>query len=365
MQHTTVISTVGTSLFNNLNNLKEDEATRDLLRAYRNSDWGQVTAQLKRRKPSDRICGAEINSLHDLIERKESGNMLHSLHFAVSDTEQGYSVGEILRLYFSDRYHTQVHTIEDLQDKIPSRFRTYGLRNLARKIGEIIRNAGDPKFVGINATGGYKAQIAIAVLIGQALNVDVFYKHELFSEIISFPPMPISFDYDLLGREAGLLTFLEEGKEVELPPDQVDHALRAILEEVEVEGKTLWALAPIGQIYLEGFRHRHPVEKTLPLPASQKTEPTFRDDHFPDGFKGYVKKVWKETPCITGCHSLDYSGQRGIRDRTFYIRFDGQIVGEYVDSNSFGARFAVNTTATSSAQKTAVVLDLLDRYGNE
>ncbi|MGI5862875.1 MAG: putative CRISPR-associated protein [Myxococcales bacterium] len=73
----------------------------------------------------------------------------------------------------------------------------HGLRNLVRAIGKIARDAGGPEWVAINATGGYKAQIAVAVLIGQALGSPVFYKHERFeSEVIAFPPMPVSFDYD-------------------------------------------------------------------------------------------------------------------------------------------------------------------------
>ena len=34
------------------------------------------------------------------------------------------------------------------------------------------------------------------MLIGQALGVPVYYKHELFDEIIAFPPMPVAFDFE-------------------------------------------------------------------------------------------------------------------------------------------------------------------------
>ena len=58
---------------------------------------------------------------------------------------------------------------------------------LAREICTSIKNY-ESEFCGINATGGYKAQIAIAVTIGQAARVPVYDKHELFNDITSFPP---------------------------------------------------------------------------------------------------------------------------------------------------------------------------------
>jgi CRISPR/Cas system-associated protein Csm6 len=102
--------------------------------------------------------------------------------------------------------------IDELQDERPQDFKTHGLRNLVRKIGDYVQRFGGSQYVTIDATGGYKAQIAIAVLMGQALDIPVFYKHERFPEIIDFPPLPISFDYDILAENADLLTDFERGK---------------------------------------------------------------------------------------------------------------------------------------------------------
>src|SRR5439155_4048736 len=102
--------------------------------------------------------------------------------------------------------HTPVETIRvpDLQDRDPRLFRTRGLRNLAREICAVIRQRSAVACA-IDATGGYKAQIAIAVLLGQALGVPVYYKHEHFSEIIAFPPLPVAFDFTVWMRASGLL----------------------------------------------------------------------------------------------------------------------------------------------------------------
>jgi hypothetical protein len=215
--------------------------------------------------------------------------------------------------------------------------------------------------IALNATGGYKAQIAVAVLIGQTLGVNVYYKHEKFNEIIEFPPMPITFDYDLIGQNAVLFNELESGNLLEINESAINSSLRVLLEETESdENKTLWALAPIGQIYLEGYRLKHPTELSLPPSADKRKPPSFRDDHYPKFFKEFVEKVWNENDYITSCHSIPYDRQDSIRDREFYVRYDGQIVGEY--KNDFGARFAINTTASSSAHKAAIVMSLNEKY---
>jgi hypothetical protein len=72
-----------------------------------------------------------------------------------------------------------------------------------------------------------------------------------------------------------------------------------------------WAMTPICEIYLEGYRLRFPAEKTLPPSASteERKAPAFRDDHYPQGFQDYVEKIWRENPWILSAHSLPYDRQ--------------------------------------------------------
>lgn len=364
MPPSTLICTVGTSLISNIRKaeLKDPE---DLRAALDREEWPRVALLLKELDPGERLCGAEINSVHDMLQRGMLEDPPAALHLCVSETGDGHAVGELLRYYYRERVpRTEVHPIEGLRDDQPGTFRTVGLRSLAREIGRIVRDAGAPRYVAINATGGFKAQIAIAVLTGQALGVEVFYKFERFSEIISFPPMPIAFDYELVGRNAALLDHLESDPLLGCAVDEVDERLRTLLEGVELDGRTCWTLAPIGQIYLEGYRLRYPAEATLPPPAIDRSRrPTFGNDHhFPDGFKEFVEKIYRETAYVVTCHSLPNAGQAGIRDRTFDVRGD-EVVGEYRDRTGFGARFSIHTTANSPLQRTAAAMDLNARYG--
>lgn len=227
----TLISTVGTSLFYpNLANLPDAagyetwlakqparerehltcERVSALAMAYRERDPATIARALVALPPTTRLCGAEINSIADLMAHDycEPGS---TLYFCSSQTGDGQLVAQILGHYYGLRgVAVRIETIPDLQDEDPKRFRTKGLRNLAKTVCRIIRGHGAP-WCAINATGGYKAQIAIGVLMGQALSVPVYYKHERFSEIIAFPPMPISLDHQLWMEHSRSRAFIATG----------------------------------------------------------------------------------------------------------------------------------------------------------
>src|SRR5262249_58954322 len=126
--------------------------------------------------------------------------------------------------------------VADLQDADPKRFRTDGLRNLARAVCKVVRDHS-ASACAINATGGYKAQIAIAVLLGQALGVPVYYKHERFSEIIAFPPLPVALDFEVWMRASGMLYELERNPQptpAALYPDDWDEKYNTRAERVRI-----------------------------------------------------------------------------------------------------------------------------------
>lgn len=374
-----LICTVGTSLF--AGNIERLPFERDnppnwenLKRAYQEKNWRALARELASLPPDSRVCGAEINTIHELITQKRIP--LRAIHFLVSDTTAGEETGKVLQFYFenhpSHRFsEVAYHRIEKLQDQHPQDFKVYGLRNLVREIGTIIQRVGGPEQVLIDATGGYKAQIAIGVLIGQVLNIPVMYKHERFSQIIDFPPLPVSFDYSLFGTYAGLLHYLGKGivtvDSEELDLTEEDEKLRVLLEETEVENKRLFALSPIGQIYLLGYRLHHQRKVTELASAQNKKAPHFSDDHYPEGFQDYVKKIWREVPWIITTKSLPYHHQRSIKWRGFTVReIEGQfrLVGTYRDRNDFGARFEIIPTDTSREALMYAVELLNEKYGD-
>ena len=228
----TLLCTIGVSLFYpNLSNLAKETQTDphlcNLAEAYSEAvkkqqrrkkdesaqrvphkEWEQVGTLLHKMDPTERLCGAEINSVTDLLTQ---GSIEQDrLHLFYSDTDDGEAIAKVLESYFTRiRWNVNIHRVEGLRDDAPDKFRTQGLRNLAKLFGEQVREAREEnRSCAINATGGYKAQIAIAVLMGQALDIPVYYKHERFNAIIPFPPMPVALDFSLWERASGMFTVL-------------------------------------------------------------------------------------------------------------------------------------------------------------
>lgn len=367
----TLISTVGTSLFNNLKHMIPDsQVTPDVTkqksheqrikekikRHYENSNWQALGQALTEIQGDARLCGAEINSIYALS--KKDWLKIWQIIFLVSDTEAGNHTGDVLTAYFESckdklgLQKTECRCIKDLQDDRPWDFRTLGLRNLIREVGNIYNEVGGSPYLIIDATGGYKAQIAVAALIGVALDIDVYYRHERFGDIISFPPLPVALDYELIGRHGRLLHAFEESMQLtEDEIDSIDEELKVLLDQERIDNKICWALSPVGEIFLTGFRLRNPqpVELSNAQPEERKS-PVFPRHNYPNGFKDYAKKVWRSTPWITRCVIEDYSGQASMKKNGFDLREepgeDFVIVGTYVDHTGFAGRFKVLTTST-------------------
>lgn len=351
-----LICTVGTSLLTNIDRPYRPEESGisaelhdKLQKARRNDDTAALLKLLLEIEPTSRICGAEINSIEDALAKKSLS--LSHLYLFVSDTADGRKVGALLADYYKGRRDLDLKTgefipVEKLQDENPKEFKVYGLRNLVREMGKVIQRYGPERIV-INATGGYKAQIAIAVVIGQTLGIPVLYRHERFSEIIDFPPMPIAFDYSLLGENSALLTDFERGQAFSLEEiGELDERLRVLLQEVDCDGQPLFELGAIGLIFLLGYRQRFLKPQDLPhAKDSERKPPTFSDHHYPKGFQEFVQKLWRETPWIKTAQSRDYSGQRSIKGIGFEVR-DERLIGTY-RHDDFGARFEIFTTATT------------------
>ena len=100
----------------------------------------------------------------------------------------------------------------------------------------------------------------------------------------------------------------------------------------------------IEKLYLTSFNLRYSKEIILnSCPEEKRKEPTFRDDHYPDNFKPFVKKIWDDNKWIQTCWSLDYSKQKSIKGTEFFVREmneENELVGTFKSKN-FGARFRI------------------------
>jgi hypothetical protein len=195
----------------------------------------------------------------------------------------------------------------------------------------------------------------------------VYYKHELFAEIIDFPPLPISLDYDILGNNADIMNDFEKGNVfTKNEIDNFDERLRVFLDEVEENGEILFELNAIGQLYLISFRLRYSKIVNLePLDDSKRKEATFRDDHYPNGFKEFVNKVFEENRWIKTCFSLPYNGQAAIKGIGFFVKQSKAekdiLIGTY-KKDDFGARFQIILADESRENLNWAAVELNGKY---
>lgn len=367
----TLICTVGTSLFfPNLAGLKTsdpDPLRRTLAGAYAARDWDAVAGQLAQLAADNRLCGAEINSLASLFA-KDYADANANLFFCHSATDDGRAIGQVLARYYQRPGHPPVATrqIDDLQDDDPKRFRTQGLRNLAKVVCKIIRDYGAAACA-INATGGYKAQIAIAVLMGQALGVPVYYKHERFDEIIAFPPMPVSLNFEVWMHLSGLLFVLERDGQgpaslLDDVPDD-DEVVESLVERTEIDGVTYLDLSPTGQIFHETFRERFRVirPKLLPpeVPRTKKQPPKLGDHNViskhRDEIERYLVAVTEQVPQVRRC-STHYCNPSLPEQNQF--RLDPHGIEGIFSNGTYTVKFSVETSAQTDSQRAAVVVAL-------
>jgi len=95
MTRNTLICTVGTSLFTNLKNAEEP-----IRKAVEARNWNQLSLLLLEKSSLARVCGAEINSITSICEKRFLSGRIR-LIFLVSDTEDGRKTGNILKLYYT------------------------------------------------------------------------------------------------------------------------------------------------------------------------------------------------------------------------------------------------------------------------
>ena len=258
----TLLTTVGASLLTN--------AARTL-RKEPNQLTDQELANYLRTTPAAH-ASAETNSLSRLLKRGDQIIFLHS------DTPEGERCARLLANYYhKEGYQAKVERIPDLQYQ-ESRFKMRGLRALVALLCRLIQ---DERARGvdviINATGGFKAEIAYATLVGLLFRVPVHYIHELFREIVEMPPVPVSWDYALMADHEDFFEWLEADLR---SPEEVARQLKALRDDVRrdiqmllVEEDGFIVLSPAGKAFYEAFRERmREVKPTIVWLSSQAYE---------------------------------------------------------------------------------------------
>jgi len=227
-----VINTVGTSLIANFKkNQPGCDVTEDNLLSYMN------------KRPESEIC-AETNALSRIKNLNENDDYLY---FLCSESEEGTLCGHLLHRYYEKRnfYFSKVIPIEGLVKEFDI-FKTKGLINLVNTLCDLIKEYKSN--VIINATGGYKAEIAYATLIGILFKVSVFYIHEDFKGIVELPLLPINFDFrtfSAYSEEFSKILGAETNKEARSVLDKLPQEFVPLFQKKDKEKG--YTLSPAGR----------------------------------------------------------------------------------------------------------------------
>jgi putative CRISPR-associated protein (TIGR02619 family) len=375
----TLICTVGTSL---LNNLKRSEES--ILSAVMAKNWHQVALLLLEKENTDRLCGAEINSITSICQKRLLAQYLR-LIFLVSDTEDGRNTGALLKLYYENRQNplqfkqVEVKVLKGLRDDDVYAFKTQGLKNLVREISSEV-NKWSSEAIAINATGGYKAQISFAGMIGQALEIPVYYLFEKFSEVIELPPQPIALDLAFWLNHYVLFETLEaqEILEKSLVAEDLNnpyfHTLiestNEDLDQTQSSSDQLEyvCLSAMGILFNERSRLQFAKQSSAILsqipqddtPPNQKVI-KLRDDHGKDILQVFSEKICRSSYVKFVINSLPFNPKQINPIRRTYS--DGKVewVLTWTDA---GLGICIQTTGRNLAETNSIAIHLKEKFSN-
>lgn len=248
-----VISTVGTSLLGFAQRQGVTDKTPEaLISCIRKA--GEVKA-----------C-AETNALSRILNDGDT------LMFLYSDTEEGDHASHALQEYYGQKsYVSKRKEIKGLNYS-HDKFMSKGLKSLVNTLIDEIRLAQRMGLEPIiNATGGFKAEIAYATLVGLLFKVPVYYIHEIFQDVITMPVTPIDWDYLLLAEYKDFFEWIQKDyrrtEKVKRRLQGMPSRLALLLED-DPEGYT--TLSPAGQVFFSAFEEELVSSPPIYLSAEAK-----------------------------------------------------------------------------------------------
>jgi putative CRISPR-associated protein (TIGR02619 family) len=242
----TVITTVGTSLLTNRDGRPWGgwRTGQPLPEADSIRQWLGTADPIR--------ASAEIHTWHKLGLFTEP--MRERVVIVHSQTADGAFCGARLAEYAASRgIKAESRQISELTYADSATFNR-GLGRMVRLLAEAIREGRRSGEVAIAATGGFKAEIAIANLVGALLGAPVYYIYEQFEQLIKLEPLPVALEPDWLRQGAGNSLLQTLSKESCLPRESVSSLIKAdgrlelLLEAVEEEGREIVALNVLGEL---------------------------------------------------------------------------------------------------------------------
>ena len=219
------------------------------------------------------IASAETNSLSRILQEGDS------IIFLYSQTGKGKLCAKVLCSHYQSKgYTAELQKIPHLTYASDS-FKVRGLRSLVSTLIELVqkyKSTGSGEVL-INATGGFKAEMAYANLIGLVFNVPVFYIHELFKDIIMMPAPPIGWDYSLIADYEEFFVWIAGDFRTTAVVDQRLSELPADIGFLLAEEGGYTSLSPTGEVFFSAFRERQVSYAAVPIWLSGEALKTYKE----------------------------------------------------------------------------------------
>jgi putative CRISPR-associated protein (TIGR02619 family) len=227
-----IINTVGTSLLGNAKRHNLETNT-------------EILEYLAR---DPRAASAETNALDRLLKPNDKAVLLYS------QTLEGQRCALLIQAHIQKTHRCEIEEVQGLS-YAEKGFVQHGLKNFVQKLAKHIREAKRANLEPIiNATGGFKAEIAYATAVGLVFKTPVCYIHEKFGDIVTLPVTPFGWDSSMFALHQDFFVWIDSeprsSGEVQSRVAGLPEEIKMLLEDGN-DGTTM--LSPLGEAFLSAF----------------------------------------------------------------------------------------------------------------
>ena len=208
--------------------------------------------------------------------------------------------------------------------------------------------------VELAATGGFKAEIAIANLVGAVSETPVHYIYQEFSSVITIEPIPVTLRADWIGSGAGqkLLNAFDSSNDL-LKLSNIDSLLKQderLLSLIEIDADDV-ALSLLGEIAKRLLAVPHETwPPTTDISPAQKNRLDSAAHHRPRGWEQVVKTL-SESRYVTSIRFEGSATGGCLKEATDN---DSDLIHRIEGDSSPTLNLRISTTAKSSGQRRLV-----------
>jgi len=273
-----IITTVGTSLFENYCKEEEDDHTvanylEDEDIKYKSAEeYGEETSKIEKieviksqinnwinERSTKENISAEVKSL---IKLKEKFKEDFEIYLLYSDTVISKLAGEVLKEVLSqlEKFKNSkiyLDIVKDLQVWDNNKFKN-GMVNLINKTYQI----ADGYFQNIifNITGGYKATVPYLTILAQVNRVPIYYIFEETDALMEIPYIPLDINWKIFEENKDFFEKLEKEDVIEFPKEiSYKEEISSLIEIAEDTNSVLISLNPLGVALWERYKQFYDV----------------------------------------------------------------------------------------------------------